>query len=83
METIAPYIGTIVTVLIAVVGVYVGVSSRLAKTEALLSELMKDVEKHNKVIERTFALEADVQNLYHRYDEIRSDMRELKIGGTE
>jgi len=83
METIAPYLGSIVTVLIAVVGVYVGVSSRIAKLETLLAELKADVEKHNRIVERTYKLETEVSNLHDRYEEIRTDMKELKIGGTE
>lgn len=80
---ITPYLGTIVTVVIAVGSVYAAISSRLAKLETLIVDLRRDVEKHNNVIERTYGLEADmrevkteVANLYHRYDE-------LKIGGTE
>lgn len=80
---ITPYLGTIVTVLIAVGSVYAAISSRLAKLETMITDLRRDVEKHNSVIERTYNLEADmrevkteVANLYHRYDD-------LKIGGTE
>ena len=80
---ITPYLGTIVTVLIAVGSVYAAISSRLAKLETLIEALRRDVEKHNNMIERTYALEADmrevqteVTNLYHRYDD-------LKIGGSE
>jgi len=80
---ITPYIGTIVTVVIAVGSVYAAISSRLTKLETLIVDLRRDVEKHNGVIERTYNLEADVReakteiaNLYHRYDD-------LKIGGSE
>lgn len=80
---ITPYLGTIVTVLIAVGSVYAAISSRLAKLETMITDLRRDVEKHNSVIERTYSLEADmrevkteVSNLYHRFDDI-------KIGGTE
>lgn len=80
---ITPYLGTIVTVLIAVGSVYAAISSRLAKLETMITDLRRDVEKHNSVIERTYGLEADmrevkteVANLYHRFDDI-------KIGGTE
>lgn len=80
---ITPYLGTIVTVLIAVGSVYAAISSRLAKLETMITDLRRDVEKHNSVIERTYELEADmrevnteVANLYHRFDD-------LKIGGTE
>lgn len=80
---VTPYLGTIVTVLIAVGSVYAAISSRLAKLETMITDLRRDVEKHNSVIERTYGLEADmrevkteVSNLYHRLDEI-------KTGGTE
>ena len=78
-----PYIGTIVTVIIAVGSVYAAISSRLTKTETLIADLRRDVEKHNQVVERTYSLEADMReaktqiaNIYHRMDDI-------KIGGTE
>ena len=80
---ITPYVGTIVTVLIAVGSVYAGFSARIAKLETLIDELRKSVEKHNHVVERTAKLEGDVDNLYHRYSEIRDDVKELKIGGTD
>lgn len=80
---ITPYIGTIVTVVIAVGSVYAAISSRLTKLETLIVDLRRDVEKHNQVVERTYNLEADMReakteiaNLYHRYDD-------LKIGGSE
>ena len=80
---ISPYLGTIVTVVIAVGSVYAAISSRLTKTETLIADLRRDVEKHNQVVERTYGLEADVRevktevaNLYHRFDD-------FKIGGTE
>ena len=91
---ITPYIGSIVTVIIACVGFYGAVSTRLARLEAKMDDqqkltqteianLRRDVEKHNNVMERTFKLETEVGNLYHRYDELRDDMKDVKIGGTE
>lgn len=80
---ITPYIGTIVTVIIAVGSVYAGFSSRIAKLETLIDELKKSVDKHNQVVERTYKLETEVDNLYHRYAEIKEDMKDLKIGGTD
>lgn len=80
---ITPYIGTIITVLIAVCSVYAAISSRLTKTETLIADLRRDVEKHNQVIERTYALEADMKavktdiaNIYHKFDD-------FKVGGTD
>ena len=76
MMDITPYIGTIVTVVIAVGSVYAAISSRLTKTETLIADLRRDVEKHNQVVERTYNLEADVRavktdisNIYHRLEQ--------------
>ena len=78
-----PYIGTIVTVLLAVGSVYAAISSRLTKLETLIVDLRRDVEKHNQVIERTYKLETEVTNIYHRLDDMKDDMKDIKIGGTE
>lgn len=68
---ITPYVGTIVTVIIAVGSVYAAISSRLARLEAMIDTLTKNVDKHNNVIERTYRLETEVENLYHRYEELK------------
>lgn len=68
---ITPYIGTIVTVVIAVGSVYAAISSRLTKLETLIEDLRRDVEKHNGVIERTYGLEADMKA-------VQVDMSHLK-----
>ena len=68
---ITPYIGNIITVIIAVGGVYAAVVTRLTRLETLIESLRAEVEKHNQVVERTYKLETEVANLYHRYDELR------------
>ena len=80
---LTPYIGTIVTVVVAFGAFYGAVNARLAKTEQKLDDLKDQVEKHNQVIERTYRLETEVSNLYYRYDELRGDVKDAKIGGTE
>lgn len=70
---ITPYIGTIVTVIIAVGGFYIAIASRLTRLETLIDALTKTVDKHNHVVERTTKLEAEVENLYHRYDELKKE----------
>ena len=70
---ITPYLGTSVTVIIAVGGVYAAISSRLTRLETMIDTLTKTVEKHNNVVERTYKLETEVDNLYHRYDELKGD----------
>lgn len=65
-----PYIGTIVTVVIAVVSGYVAINSRITKLETLIADnekltrlqidnLRRDVEKHNNGMERIHELEQD------------------------
>lgn len=72
---ISPYIGTIVTVLIAVGSVYAAISSRLARLETMITTLTTTVDKHNNVIERTYKLETDVHNLYYRIDELKEEVK--------
>lgn len=71
----SPYIGTIVTVLIAVGSVYAAISSRLARLETMITTLTNTVDKHNNVIERTYKLETDVHNLYYRIDELKEGIK--------
>lgn len=68
---ISPYVGTIVTVIIAVGGVYAAIASRLTRLETMIDTLTKSVEKHNSVAERMITAESDIRNLYHRYDELK------------
>ena len=91
---ITPYLGTIVTVIIAFGVFYGAVNARLARLEARIEDnqkltqteivnLRRDVEKHNNVVDRTTRLETEMGNLYNRYAELRDDVRDTKIGGTE
>ena len=66
-----PYIGTIVTVIIAVGGFYIAIVSRLTRLETMIETLTTTVDRHNNMVERTYKLESDVDNLYHRYDELK------------
>ena len=78
---LTPYIGTIVTVVLAFVGFYGMVSTRLARTEQKIDDLAETVSKHNGVIERTYALERDMHTAFKRIDELkaRDDKIEAKI----
>lgn len=52
------------------------IKTELASMGTELRLLSERVEKHNNVVERMTRAEVEIDNLYHRYDEI-------KIGGTE
>lgn len=86
---ITPYIGTIVTVIIAVGGVYAAITSRLTRLETIIvdndkmtqsqvADLRRDVEKHNSVIERTYKLESDVSTAFKRIDELKDADKRLE-----
>lgn len=87
-------ISPIVSAIIAILGAYFGAKKatdeklreaqqNIAELRVEIKHLTAEVEKHNKVIERTYKLETEVDNLYHRYAELHDDYKTLKIGGTE
>lgn len=59
------------------------VQTELAEIRTDIKHLSEEVKKHNNVIERTYVLETEVANLYHRYDELHNDVKDVKVGGTE
>lgn len=72
----------IVSALIAVFGAYAATkraaedrerrsAETIARLETKVDVLSERVEKHNNLIERTYKLEMEVDNLYHRLDEIK------------
>ena len=98
---ITPYVGSIVTIVVAIVGGYVAMknannqkflelSTQIAALSTKLDDLTVQVEKHNKVVERTFRLESDMNTAYKRIDELKAKderiedkLDDLKIGGTQ
>ena len=79
---ITPYLGTIVSVVIAFGVFYGAVNARLARLEARIEDnqkltqteianLRRDVEKHNQVVSRTTRLESDMSTAFKRIDELR------------
>ena len=74
------FIGPVLSALLAFAGSYLALTNRITRLETMIETLSERVEKHNNVVERTYKLEVEVDNLYHRYDELKGD---IKIGGTE
>lgn len=77
-----PYIGAIVTVIIAIVGGYsamknannqrfLELAAQIARIETKMDDLGERVEKHNNTIERTFRLESDMNTAFKRIDELK------------
>lgn len=71
MDFLADNLGTIVTVIIAFGATYAAFAARLTKLETLIEDLRRDVEKHNSVIERTYALEGEVKAIKTEIDTLK------------
>ena len=71
---LAPIASGIIGAIISAFGVYVAITNRLTRLETLIDQLRDEVEKHNQMVERTYKLETDVANLYHRYDEMKEKL---------
>lgn len=80
MMDITPFAGPIITAIVTAGSFYGALTTRLARMETLVDELRKETSRHNEVIERTYKLEADVENLYHRYDELRVEHNAITRG---
>ena len=86
---ITPYLGTIVTVVIAFGIFYGAVNARLARLEARIEDnqrlmqseitnLRRDVEKHNSYAERTLKMESDLNTAFKRIDELKERDRVIE-----
>lgn len=86
MEELIPVLSPVVTALVSVFGAYAATKRvteehdreqvrALAKLETKMDLLTERVDKHNQVVETTYRLEADVTNLYHRYDEVKEALK--------
>ena len=73
----SPYIGTIVTIIIAFLSFYGMMASRFSRMEEKVDNLAKEVEKHNNVVERTAGLERDLNTAFKRIDELKEEDRRL------
>ena len=80
---ISPLLSPIVTAIIAIVGSYAAFKNassakleelhvQIAELTAKIDGLTLQVEKHNKVIERTYKLETEMKTVYKRIDELKT-----------
>lgn len=79
---ITPAAATIISALISGAVALLVSMFQNSKSVALISyqieELKKDVEKHNKLVERTAVLERDLKTAFNRIDENRQELKEVK-----
>ena len=71
-------IGPVLTAVVTGGGVYAAITNRLTRLETLIEGLRTEVERHNRVVERTYQLESNQGSIFHQLDEIKSDVKELK-----
>lgn len=70
---------SIVSACIPLIGVLVSNSRTQGVVADRVERLRADVEKHNQIIERTYKLEADRDNLFHRYEELKEVQDETVV----
>ena len=75
---IGPLISAIIGAIVSAYSVYVAVTNRLTKTEVMIDNLRKQVEKHNNMIERTIKLESETSAQWRRIDETRGRLDRLE-----
>lgn len=66
------------TALVTFAGAWMAFSNRITRLETKIDGLSERVEKHNGVVERTYKLESDVATMWHRHDELRDDLHDVK-----
>lgn len=71
VEFIADNISTIVVLIMAFGGMYAMFSAKFARLETLIDDLRRDVEKHNQVQDRTYALEGEVKAIRTEIDNMK------------
>lgn len=85
------FVAPIFTALLTGLGVWVGMSNQVTAIKVEITNLTKQVEKHNSIVERTFKLEADSKTAFMRIDELREESHRIesrldetaRIGGTD
>lgn len=75
---IGPIVSGGISAILAAVGVYVAIVTRLTRLETLIDQLRDETAKHNEVIERTYKLEADMATSWKRHDELTARVERLE-----
>nr|DAP08922.1 MAG TPA: hemolysin [Caudoviricetes sp.] len=78
-----PVVSAMLSAACAAVGVYVAIIKRLSVLETKMDVLSANVDKHNRVIERTYRLETDVATAWKRHDELAERVDRLEDARME
>lgn len=74
MIELSAFIGPVISAICAFAGSYLAFSTRLTRVEEKVDGLRDDVNKHNKVIERTYKLEERMDSALHSLDEVKDEV---------
>lgn len=74
MIELSAFIGPVISAICAFAGSYLAFSTRLTRVEEKVDGLRDDVNKHNKVIERTYRLEERMDSALHSLDEVKDEV---------
>lgn len=75
---ITPYLGTIVTIILAIVGVYAAFSTRITKLETLIEIMQKQLAEDQEQKKHIYKLESDLNTAWLKIDALREDIDRLK-----
>ena len=75
---ITPYLGSIITIVLAVVGVYAAFSTRITKLETLIEVVQKNLSENKEQTQHIYKLESDLKTAWLKIDGLRDDIRELQ-----
>lgn len=75
---ITPYLGSIITIVLAVVGVYAAFSTRITKLETLIEVMQKSLNENNELNARVYKIESDLRTVWLRIDSLKDDILELQ-----
>lgn len=84
-------VAPLVTALLTALGVWMSMSNQVTAIKVEISNLTKQVEKHNSTVERTYKLESDSATMWRRIDELRQEVGRVedkvdslsRVGGTD
>lgn len=74
MIELSAFIGPVISAICAFAGSYLAFSTRLTRVEEKVDGLRDDVNKHNRVIERTYRLEERMDSAIHSLDEVKDEV---------
>ena len=75
---ITPYLGSIITIVLAVVGVYAAFSTRITKLETLIEIMQENQNQTNEQTKHIYKLESDLKTAWLKIDGLREDITRLQ-----